>query len=95
MKRNVNARKANARKVHFVAGLKHVVAGFKNSVIQDFKTVTKARLFVAKSTYEIQSQFNKKGTLSYEPVKSHKMQSRVNFCNTMIDALIFRHRMSI
>lgn len=94
MKRNVNARKANARKVHFVAGLKHVV-GFKTSVIQDFKTVTKARLFVAKSTYEIQSQFNKKGTLSYEPVKSHKMQSRVNFFNTMIDDLIFRHRMSI
>ncbi|GFT93185.1 zinc finger MYM-type protein 1 [Trichonephila clavipes] len=65
--------------------------GFDNSVAQ-------ARLFVEKSTFEIESQFKEKRTarkkrmFGYEhidePIQSFEMQYRVNFFNTMIDAII-------
>ncbi|GFV84582.1 zinc finger MYM-type protein 1 [Trichonephila clavipes] len=65
--------------------------GFDNSVAQ-------TRLFVEKSSFEIESQFKEKRTarkkrmFSYEyidePIQSFEMQYRVNFFNTMIDAII-------
>ncbi|GFW35835.1 zinc finger MYM-type protein 1 [Trichonephila clavipes] len=65
--------------------------GFDNSVAQ-------ARLFVEKNTFEIESQFKEKRTarkkriFDYEhidePIQSFEMQFRVNFFNTMIDAII-------
>ncbi|GFV07582.1 zinc finger MYM-type protein 1 [Trichonephila clavipes] len=65
--------------------------GFDNSVAQ-------ARLFVEKSSFEIESQFKEKRTarkkrmFGYEhidePIQSFEMQYRVNFFNTMIDAII-------
>ncbi|GFU00547.1 zinc finger MYM-type protein 1 [Trichonephila clavipes] len=65
--------------------------GFDNSVAQ-------ARLFVEKSSFEIESQFKekrsarKKRMFGYEhidePIQSFEMQYRVNFFNTMIDAII-------
>ncbi|GFW18293.1 zinc finger MYM-type protein 1 [Trichonephila clavipes] len=64
---------------------------FDNSVAQ-------ARLFVEKSTFEIESQFKEKRTarkkqmFGYEhidePIQSFEMQYRVTFFNTMIDAII-------
>lgn len=65
--------------------------GFDNSVAQ-------ARLFVEKSTFEIETQFKEKRTArrkrmfdyehTDEPIQSSEMQYRVNFFNTMIDAII-------
>ncbi|GFT93862.1 zinc finger MYM-type protein 1 [Trichonephila clavipes] len=65
--------------------------GFDNSNAQ-------ARLFVEKCTFEIESQFKEKRTarknrmFGYEhidePIQSFEMQYRVNFFNTMIDAII-------
>ncbi|GFT32831.1 zinc finger MYM-type protein 1 [Trichonephila clavipes] len=65
--------------------------GFDNSVAQ-------ARLFVEKSTFEIEVQFKEKITarkkrmFGYEnidePIQSLEMQYRVNIFNTMIDAII-------
>ncbi|GFW50465.1 zinc finger MYM-type protein 1 [Trichonephila clavipes] len=65
--------------------------GFDNSVAQ-------ARLFVEKGTFQIESQFKEKRTarkkrmFGYEhidePIQSFEMQYRVNFSNTMIDAII-------
>ncbi|GFU85618.1 zinc finger MYM-type protein 1 [Trichonephila clavipes] len=65
--------------------------GFDNSVAQ-------ARLFVEKSTFQIESQFKEKRTarkkrmFGYEhidePIQSFEMQCRVNFFNRMIDGII-------
>ncbi|GFW02984.1 zinc finger MYM-type protein 1 [Trichonephila clavipes] len=73
------------------------------SWIQEFRntgfypSVAQAR-FVEKSTFEIESQFKEKRTarkkrmFGYEhidePIQSFEMQYRVNFFNTMIDAII-------
>ncbi|GFT52643.1 zinc finger MYM-type protein 1 [Trichonephila clavipes] len=74
------------------------------SWIQEFRntrfdnSVAQARLFVEKSTFEIELQFKEKRTsrrkrmFGYkhidEPIQSFEMQYRVNFFNTMIDAII-------
>ncbi|GFV55748.1 zinc finger MYM-type protein 1 [Trichonephila clavipes] len=73
------------------------------SWIQEFRNtgldcVAQARLSVEKSTFEIESQFKEKRTsrkkrmFGYEhidePIKSFEMQYRVNFFNTMFDAII-------
>ncbi|GFU83061.1 zinc finger MYM-type protein 1 [Trichonephila clavipes] len=65
--------------------------GFDNSVAQ-------GQLFVEKSTFEIESQFKEKRTAKKkrmfgyehidEPIQSFEMQYRVNFFNTIIDAII-------
>ncbi|GFU46081.1 zinc finger MYM-type protein 1 [Trichonephila clavipes] len=72
--------------------------------IQEFRqtgldnSAAQARLFVEKSTFEIESQFKEKRTtrkkrmFGYEhidePIKSFEMQYRVNLFNTMIDVII-------
>ena len=62
------------------------------------KSVADARLFVEKSAYEIESQFKEKRTarkkrmFGYEhmdePIQSGETHYKVNFFNTMIDAVI-------
>ncbi|GFT40466.1 zinc finger MYM-type protein 1 [Trichonephila clavipes] len=69
---------------------------FRNTELDN--SVAQARLFVEKSTFEIESQFNEKRTTRKkrmfgfehidEPIKAFEMQYRVNFFNTMIDAII-------
>ena len=58
------------------------------------KTFAAVRLFVEKSAYEIESKFKekrisrKKRMFGYEPIKSAETQYKVNFFNTMKDAVI-------
>ncbi|GFX79960.1 zinc finger MYM-type protein 1 [Trichonephila clavipes] len=70
---------------------------FRNNTGFD-TSVAQALLFVEKSSFEIESQFKEKRTArkkrmfdyehTDEPIQSFEMQYRVNFFNTMIDAII-------
>ncbi|GFU49713.1 zinc finger MYM-type protein 1 [Trichonephila clavipes] len=83
--------------IHTLRSFCRWIQEFRNTGF--YPSVAQARLFVEKSTFQIESQFKEKRTargkkrmFGYEhidePIQSFEMQYRVNFFNTMIDAII-------